>query len=262
METCDATAGCVAGADPCPGQDCDETTDECVDECVDVIYEAEDMYHSVGGTYPDGWNIWGNGYASFTHNFEAGGPAELLVRAAGSFAGGAWPNMTVTVNGTQVYQTTVYSSSWTDYTVTFNAPAGVAEVRVNFTNDYYNPPQDRNLYLDKVTVVCVENTGGLTASFDVFNDWGSGYCVFLDLTNNSNLPTVTWNAVVNTFDTSIYTAWNSTPTPTGTGQHPINPLSWNSVIASGTTDSSIGFCANRPAGSSTLPQIVSVTGVY
>jgi hypothetical protein len=57
-----------------------------------------------------------------------------------------------------VYETLVQSSGWTDYTFWVNRAPGNAEVRVNFTNDYFfqpptGPAVDRNLFLDKVTVV-------------------------------------------------------------------------------------------------------------
>ena len=294
QETCDADSGCLAGTPPCPAGDCDEATDQCTGVCDDVVYEAETMAHSTGGAVSEGWNIWSNGYAAFEHTF-AGGAAELIVSASGTYAGGEWPNMTVTINGAQVYQTTVESDSWTDYTVAFDAPAGTAEVRVNFTNDYYNPPEDRNLLLDKVTVVCeqsgpfcgdgtvdpgeecddgntlpgdgcdpnclIESTGELGAIVNVTNDWGSGYCVSVVITNDASQPTTAWTIIIDTLDASVNNFWNTGPI-SGTGEHTLAPVGWNAVIPAGGTDSSVGFCASRPNGSSSVPVVISADGVY
>lgn len=41
-ETCNAATGCVAGADPCPGQRCDEATDTCTDADCSVDADCTD----------------------------------------------------------------------------------------------------------------------------------------------------------------------------------------------------------------------------
>ena len=123
--------------------------------CTDTVFDAESVSASTGGAVADGWNIWSNGYISFDYRFPVGS-AELTVAARGQQGGGAWPDMTVTVNGSKVYSVTVDSASWTDYSFTLPAAAGHAEVRVNFTNDYYANGEDRNLLVDKVTITSCE----------------------------------------------------------------------------------------------------------
>ncbi|RLE79947.1 MAG: hypothetical protein DRJ52_07415, partial [Thermoprotei archaeon] len=45
-------------------------------------------------------------------------------------------------------------SSWRRYSLKFSAERGVYELKIYFTNDYYNPPkEDRNLYIKLVVVV-------------------------------------------------------------------------------------------------------------
>lgn len=140
--------------------------------CTESVFEAESMTASTGQAVTDGWNIWSNGYVSFDHLF-AEGESQLTVTARGEQGGGTWPNMTVTVNGSQVYSTTVTSATWTDYTFSVSAVAGQAEVRVNFTNDYYGPGDDRNLIVDKVTVnFCDDNTGGDDCTVETAVDLG------------------------------------------------------------------------------------------
>ncbi len=140
--------------------------------CTETVFEAESMTASTGQAVTDGWNIWSNGYVQFDHRFPPG-PSQLTVSARGEQAGGAWPNMTVTINGSQVYSTTVSSATWTDYTFSVSSAAGHAEVRINFTNDYYVNGEDRNLIVDKVAVnSCDGTTGGDTCTVETAVDLG------------------------------------------------------------------------------------------
>jgi hypothetical protein len=236
----------------------DELLGDSPDECADATYEAEDMVHSAGGSHPDGWNLWSNGYAAFTHSFE-GGTQEMVVSAAGEWGAG-WPNMVVKVDGSPVYSTTVDATEWTDYTFAFQAPAGTTEVRVYFTNDYYYPPIDRNLLLDKVTVIC-SGDDLLEADLNIFTDWGTGYCADLLLTNNGDAPTTDWTVVLDTDDTDLYQYWNAQPI-SGTGTHIVSPIGWNNVINPGSTINAMGFCAGRTGSPSTMPAVVSAEGYF
>lgn len=141
---------------PCTDDVCNLSTYTCEYFDLEHLYEAEsDMYQSTGGPYStDGWNIWSDGYVSFSHTFGPG-DTEITVRAAGSYAGGAWPMMRLDVDGgAPPIWVEVNSTSWQDYVFTVNVPPGSHEVRINFINDYYNPPADRNLYVDKAIVEC------------------------------------------------------------------------------------------------------------
>ncbi len=102
--------------------------------------------------------------------------------------------------------------------------------------------------------------GGLTLTLPTNNDWGSGYCAVLNITNLSNSPTTTWQVAFDTHGTSIYTSWNGTFSANN-GMVTVTPISWNRVIQPGATDSSIGFCANRSSGSAVATP-VSATGTF
>lgn len=102
--------------------------------------------------------------------------------------------------------------------------------------------------------------GALAVSIAVNNSWPTGYCAALNVKNNGTTATTNWSAVINTNGTTIYTTWNGTFSA-NSGQVTVTPISWNKVVQPGTTDTSIGFCANRPSGSAVaLP--VSITGTY
>jgi cysteine-rich repeat protein len=109
--------------------------------------------------------------------------------------------------------------------------------------------------------ICASLPGELTASLFINNDWGSGYCAVLNVTNGSSNSTTGWQVVVDTLDASVYTTWNG-GSFSGAGQHTVNPVGWNNVIQPGATDTSVGFCANRPGGSSSVPLVVSATGTF
>jgi hypothetical protein len=62
--------------------------------------------------------------------------------------------MVVRVGGVQIGEANVVPG-FTDYAFSLTAAGGPQEVRVTFDNDFYNPPfQDRNLFLDTVSVDC------------------------------------------------------------------------------------------------------------
>ena len=160
----------------CTDDICNINTFNCEHTAVpDEVYEAEtDMYHDVGNTYADGWNIHSNGYISFWHTF-SGGLQDMTVSAAGSYAGWGWPNMRVDVNNIPVYSTEVNTTTWSDYDFSFAAPSGTYEVRIYFTNDYYGgSSNDRNLYIDKATMACGGGGSGAPINLGAVNS--QNYC--------------------------------------------------------------------------------------
>ncbi len=103
-------------------------------------------------------------------------------------------------------------------------------------------------------------TGSMALSISVTNSWPTGYCAALNVKNNGTQASTNWSAVINTNGTTLYTTWNGTFSA-NSGQLTVTPISWNKVVQPGATDTSIGFCANRPSGSAVaLP--VSITGTY
>ena len=82
-----------------------------------------------------------------------GASATLLrVRAKGSMFDNVGPQMQVIVNGSIVSSVEVRASSYQDYDFTVNPIAAGSKVDIVFTNDARVVPQDRNLYLDTITV--------------------------------------------------------------------------------------------------------------
>lgn len=124
--------------------------------CSVSTLQAEDMAATVGGAVADGWNIWGEGSIFAVHAFQ--GPATLEVIARGTYAGSAWPNMEVLVGDQVVGVTSVPSESYVAYRFEYAGGPGTREIRVRFLNDYYRHGRDRNLFVDKVNVLCSETS--------------------------------------------------------------------------------------------------------
>jgi hypothetical protein len=103
--------------------------------------------------------------------------------------------------------------------------------------------------------------GKVTATLNIFTDWGGGYCATIRVMNGAATPTTNWTVGLNLNQSSIYTSWNGLFAG-NSGVISIAPgFSWNRVIAAGATNDSVGFCANRNVpGSGTLPILLSASG--
>jgi hypothetical protein len=239
------------------GLDCGGSCPACP-TCNAATHQAETMFHSTGGSVSGGWNIWSNGYISTQHNFTAGS-SRITVFARGSVAQNVWPRMIVSVGGVAIGNVFVTSTTFQPYTFNFTATSGNKEVRVSFDNDLSAPPQDRNLYVDRLEVSCPPPSAVISVTLPVTSNWGTGYCVNVAVTNTGTLASTTWSAVINTQQASIYTNWNGTFSG-ASGQVSVTPLSGHAVIQPGQTIASVGFCANRNPGTNNLPTVVSASG--
>lgn len=105
-----------------------------------------------GGPMAGGWNLWSNGVVAERLRFEKGGSYEIVVRACGSPAKGEWPRMELVLDGQAKQAVTVDKRDFADYTFKLDVPAGSHTLGVAFTNDAYDPPEDRNLFLDNIEV--------------------------------------------------------------------------------------------------------------
>lgn len=141
------------GGDDDPGDGDDDPGDGAVCEDPGVLLAAEDMSPSAGGASADGWNLWSNG--SLTAPYPFGSAAAIIsVRARGQFGGGGWPHLVVTVGDEVVGETVVGSASYADYDFVASASGSAAPLALGvwFDNDYYQNGEDRNLYVDTVTI--------------------------------------------------------------------------------------------------------------
>ncbi|MEI8631290.1 endo-1,4-beta-xylanase [Vibrio sp. PP-XX7] len=85
---------------------------------------------------------------------------------------------------------------------------------------------------------------------NISNDWGSGYCAGLTVTNEGSAA-VTWHVTM-TVDGTVNSLWNGTWSQSGTSVS-VSGANQNSVLQAGQSNSDIGFCVSRteqPSGGS------------
>ena len=86
-----------------------------------------------------------NGTIACRVRFAAAGKYEFVVRASGTEAGGAFPNVRVDLDDRPLGDLQLDKPGW--HALRLEAPVaeGEHEVSLSFTNDFYDPPADRNL---------------------------------------------------------------------------------------------------------------------
>lgn len=100
------------------------------------------------------------GHVEDEFEFQSTGTYRFTVQAYGQFAGGAWPFLELRVDGLPVAGTSVNTTSATAFTLTANVAAGVHRVAVAFVNDYWDGVNDRNLFVDNISVAADGASGG------------------------------------------------------------------------------------------------------
>jgi len=174
-----------------------------------LVLEAENMNAEHGADWGGYWNLWANGKIYKNVNFPTSQNYDFKIRAMGSYANNIWPNMKLKVGSSTIGSTTVASSSFRDYNFSSNISSGNQEVAIYFTNDYYNPPnEDRNLFLDKITI---SSSGGSDTGPDpdppspdpeilIDENFNNGLGLFVyEINNNANatIYASNGNAVIN-----------------------------------------------------------------
>ena len=148
----------------------DRAAEALIEDAFDVMVPAETKrseLETAGGTSGnadgDGWMFSSNGNATIPFEAKMAGTYRVRVRAGETHAGPDFAKMTVKV-GSGVVKTFDVSAPRTSpatYEYTQALAAGTHNLVVAFTNDYYMPPEDRNLWIDYVEV-----TGPIGATSD------------------------------------------------------------------------------------------------
>jgi hypothetical protein len=105
--------------------------------------------------------------------------------------------------------------------------------------------------------------GNVTATLNVFTDWGGGYCATIRVTNGAAMPTTTWSVGLDLNQSSTYTSWNGLFSG-GSGVISVAPgFDWNRIIQPGASNESVGFCVNRNVpNSGTLAFVTNASGTF
>lgn len=84
---------------------------------------------------------------------------------------------------------------------------------------------------------------GLTVTSNINNQWGSGYCAEITLSNQGSVAVQSWQVSL-AVEGTVTNLWNANWTQTGS-QLSLGNLAWNGVIGAGQSISGIGYCADR-----------------
>ncbi|MCA2978278.1 MAG: DUF1592 domain-containing protein [Myxococcaceae bacterium] len=116
--------------------------------------EAEDGVKSTGAPLGAFWNLYTNGSVSSMVTFGTTARYTFRVQAAQTRAGSEAATMVLSLDGRALgsFSVTATQASPATYSVSADVSAGPHRVAVEFTNDFYEPPNDRNLLVDWVEV--------------------------------------------------------------------------------------------------------------
>ena len=103
-----------------------------------------------GSAIAGGWVLSANGYVAEHITVAQAGPYLFGVTARGTPAYGVDPRLSLRIDGVFQDAVSVNSSAWRQFALSASLTAGTHELALAFDNDAYNPPEDRNLYLDRV----------------------------------------------------------------------------------------------------------------
>jgi len=124
-----------------------------VPAAADVVIRAEHAaIRTEGGPIEGGWNLWSNGSVGQPLRIIDAGTFQVTVRAWGSPAAGVWPEMALLVDGRAVATVKVDRTDPRDYPFTTDLTAGIHEIAAAFLNDARVDQEDRNLYLQQITI--------------------------------------------------------------------------------------------------------------
>jgi endo-1,4-beta-xylanase len=120
----------------------------------EVVIQAERAaIRTEGGPMPGGgWNLWSDGSVGQPIRIAKPGACQVVVQAWGSPAAGVWPEMALLVDGRAVKTVTVDRADAQDYQFTVDLAAGIREIAAGFLNDAVIEKEDRNLYLQRITI--------------------------------------------------------------------------------------------------------------
>ncbi len=98
-----------------------------------------------------------NGYVETEVEVARAGRYRIEIIAGGSQAQGIYPAVEAALGDSLLGEVQTTSAGPNSYFLQAELPAGVHNLRLSFTNDFYQPPgEDRNLVLDKVVFYPVE----------------------------------------------------------------------------------------------------------
>lgn len=84
--------------------------------------------------------------------FAEAGKYEFVIRASGTEAGGELPKIRVGLDGESIGEVQLEKPGWQPLRLQASLAEGEHEISLSFTNDYYDPPADRNLRIQSLMI--------------------------------------------------------------------------------------------------------------
>jgi hypothetical protein len=100
----------------------------------------------------DALSLATNGTVTTRVRFAKARRHEFAIRAWGTAAAGEFPKIALSIDGREVGEATLRRAGWHTVRLEAQVAAGEHEVGLSFTNDLYNPPEDRNLRIRELHV--------------------------------------------------------------------------------------------------------------
>lgn len=100
-----------------------------------------------------------NGHIEGRVRVERAGAYDVRVWAKGSPAKGVYPMLAIEADGKPLATIECASDDWAPHRAAVTLPAGVVNLRLRFTNDLSVPPEDRNIWIDRVEFEPTERPG-------------------------------------------------------------------------------------------------------
>ena len=125
--------------------------------------QVENMpVHTTGGAIAGGWALYANGYVAQGITPSKSGTYLVSVKARGTPVAGVYPLMSLRIDGHKEDSAYVSDENWRTYVLNADLTEGTHELALSFDNDAYQPPQDRNLFLDEVRYGLDTDAGNVT----------------------------------------------------------------------------------------------------
>lgn len=93
-----------------------------------------------------------NGTIQQMVRFAAPGEYQFVLRVSGSEAGGVLPQVRIGLDGRPIADLLLEQSDWHTLRITTPVTQGEHQISLAFTNDYDDPPADRNLRIQALTI--------------------------------------------------------------------------------------------------------------
>lgn len=151
-------------------------------DAVEIPPEAFTVVSDLSDVRPDRIALYTNGYLETEIEIEEAGRYHLGLFAQGTPVAGEFPAVRVQLDG-ETLGVVIVGEEKNIYHLTMELPSGRHLLRLEFFNDYYAPPEDRNLYFYGLFIAPTTEQAGLIALTEppalVKISYGSGF-ILLD----------------------------------------------------------------------------------